>query len=453
MQRLAQKTAAEMQANGRPRPKKEVEEVKAQKGQLLLPSYYFQAPRNTWWSKDSSGVFTEYPLSHIRALLLQGGLRGSLIDGERVSPCDLHLIALRHEHNIQWAGELAGFAQGVHEIHGTKILVTKGPRLVRAQKGEFRTLQKLLTQLLGEQLEYFYAWMKSALRSLFKGYPFRPGQALALAGKSGCGKSLLQGLITELLGGRAGKPFQFLMGETGFNEDLISREHLMLEDEASSTDIRKRIFFGTQLKNLIANDMIRCHPKGSKGMYLSAFSRVTVSLNDEPENLMVLPPITDDLKDKIILLKATPATFPFGMDNLKARDEYRKTLSEELPAFVAFLSSWKMPQRLSNQRYGCIAWQNPELLEVLRTTQPELRLLEFLELLKPWGVDNEPFRGSAAELETLLLEKDKTGRVRDLLRFHSACGTYLGKLARHFPERFKRLRGKDNLAIWWIDSK
>lgn len=453
LHRLAQATAEEIRTNGKASPQKEVEEVKPKKGALILPDYFFQAPRNQWWARDANSVFTEYPLSHIRGLLLQGGLRGSVVEGERVSPADAHLIALRQEKNVQWAGELAGFAQGVHEIQGTKILVTRGPKLIRAAKGTFPTLQKLLSELLSDQLDYFYAWLKSSLRSLYKGYPFRPGQAMAIAGKSGCGKSLLQGLLTELLGGRSGKPYQYLMGETGFNEDLLSREHLMLEDEASSTDIRKRIFFGTQLKNMIANDVIRCHPKGTKGIYLSAFWRVSITLNDEPENLMVLPPITDDLKDKIILLKASPASFPFGQDNLRARDEYRCKLSTELPAFVNFLQGWRIPPRLCNQRYGCSAWQNPDLMEILHRTQPEFRLLELIEYLKIWGLDNEPWTGNATELENVLLEKDKSGRVRDLLKFHSACGTYLGKLTKHFPQRIKRQRGEDNKAHWWIGVK
>lgn len=415
-----------------------------------LPDYWYQTPGNRWFVRDVSGVYKEYPTTHIRSLLLRNGVRGSVVEGERLSPVEVNLLALREQHTVHWCGELAGFAQGVHEVCGNKILVTKSPKFVKAEKGQWDTLKNYLGELLGDQLLHFYGWVKSALRSLYSGHPFRPGQALAVAGGAGCGKSLLQSVITEIFGGRAGRPFQFLMGETGFNEDLISCEHLMIEDEAASRDPRKRAHFGGQLKNLIANEIVRGHPKGAKAMYVHAFNRVSITLNSEPENMLVLPHIGDDLRDKLMLMQAWHATFPYGKDNLKKRREFRDRLSAELPGFLHFLGTWKIPKGMADQRYGVKAYQNPELMQMLQEDQPHFHLLELIDRLQIWDVDRNPWLGTASQLQDDLREKDKHGRVADLLSWPTACGQYLAKLCKQVPNRVRKAKTRNNLVLWEI---
>lgn len=415
-----------------------------------LPDYWYRTPGNSWYAKDKEGVYREYTGSHIKDLLLEAGVRSTVINGERLSPLSQVLLAIRRQQVVSWSGELAGFPQGVHEVCGHKILITKGPKWIKAAKGKWPVLQKLIGELLGDQAYWFYAWIKSTLRSMYAGFPFRPGQALALAGPAGAGKSLLQSVITEMLGGRSARPYEWLMGETSFNEDLIGSEHLMIEDDASSRDPRKRAFFGAQLKKLIANEIIRGHPKGAKAMYVHAFNRVTISLNDEPENLLVLPNIADDNSDKITLLKTFRATFPFGKDNLQARRKFRDTLSSELPAFFSFLAEWKIPARMADQRYGCKAYQNEELIQALHQEEPETHLLELIDRLKIWGVDNTPWQGTATQLQDELREKDRHGRVADLLSWPTACGQYLSKLSKKVPNRVRKVKSRDNKAVWEI---
>ena len=61
---------------------------------------------------------------------------------------------------------------------------------------------------------------------------------------------MLQNILTVILGGRAAKPYQFMTGGTGFNSDMFGAEHLMIEDESPSTDMRARRAFGAQIKNM-----------------------------------------------------------------------------------------------------------------------------------------------------------------------------------------------------------
>lgn len=418
-----------------------------------LPDYWYQAAKNTWWVKSEDGNYCPYQTNHVRDLLLEAGYRGTSFPGERLSPVARILLALRKQKVIVWAGQLAGYKQGIMDMCQSRILITQGPVRIKAKKGPWSTLEKFFTELFSKDVVWFYAWLKSSLRSMYAGRPFRPGQCLAFAGKPGGGKSFLQSIITDIFGGRASKPFEWLMGESGFNKDVFSSEHLMLEDEASSLDPRKRSQFGQKLKNLVANTLKKCHPKGVDALYLEPFWRPTISLNDTPEALLVLPPVTEDFADKLIFLQAGKATFPYGDDDLKGRTAYHEQLKSELPAFLDFLSTWKIPKAMADKRYGVKAYQNGKLMELLNELQPEFRLLDLIDHLCIWDIDRNPFVGTTSQLQDILEEKDQRGRVAKLLAWHSACGQYLSKLAKHVPERVKALERFHNQAIWEIKPK
>src|SRR4030095_11750743 len=111
-----------------------------------------------------------------------------------------------------------------------------------------------------DQVRYLYGWLKIAYDAV-RARVRRPGQGLVLAGVRDCGKSLLQNLITLILGGRSARPYQFMSGLTPFNSDLCEAGHLRMENEQASPDIRARRNFGAQLKNITVIDWQRCHAK------------------------------------------------------------------------------------------------------------------------------------------------------------------------------------------------
>lgn len=448
--KIAAAAAAKVKANGKPITNGTNGNGTNGNGKSHLPEVFYDAPKKKYWTCNSRNELVEYPSSQIRLLLLRAGVTGSIPEGKVMSGIEAEFMRIREDHDVNWAGALAGYKPGVHDICGTRILVTNGPKMIQAAKGEWTALRDLMGQLLGDQVEHLYAWLKSALRALHHGPPWRPGQAMAIAGPAGSGKSLLQSIITEILGGRIAKPYRYLSGETPFNGDLVGAEHLAIEDEAESTDLRIRRHFGSQLKNLIANAVVSMHPKGGQAMSLNPFCRVSITLNDEPENLMVLPPLTADLKDKIILLRSFITTLPFASDNLTERRKYRERLSADLPAFLYFLHGWRIPTRMQDGRYGVKAWQHPDLLFELQQLEPQYRLLELIETLHIWRLDNTVWQGTALELQRELREKEKRGEVDRLLTFGSACGTYLGRLARTMPERVTKKRGEGNSTIWQI---
>lgn len=403
--------------------------------------YLIQNERKQWISISEGSIKRYLKQIVFRQVSKVAGL-DSMIDD--------YLINLQTRNDVAMAMPIAGWDTGIHMVCGERVLVTKTVKPVAPRRGEWPLLSKFLAELLGEQTQYLYGWLKSGLKARREPYPFRPGQLMAFAGPGGCGKSLLQNIITEIYGGRVGKPYKFMIGKTGFNSQLFGCEHLAIEDQAASKRIDDRLHFGANIKNMLVNETQEYERKGSEALVISPFWRMTCTLNDEPECLLVLPPIDADLIDKIILLKASRATFPFDGDDLRGRRAFRESISRELPAFVSFLMGWRMPDRLKDQRYGVIAWQHPELLEALADLAPEGALLSLIDTLKPWDAYNTAWTGTANALQERLLEKDKHGRVGQLLKYSSACGTFLGRLAKRYPDRVEVLKRDHNKAIWKI---
>jgi hypothetical protein len=121
-----------------------------------------------------------------------------------------------------------------------------------------------------------------------------------------------------------------------------------------------------------------------------------------------------------------------------------------LPAFIYWLRSFRVPPSMVNVRYGVSAFQDEDLVEAVRDLSPERRLLTLIDSLRIWSFENEPFKGTAGDLEERLLEKDKVGRVAKLLTFPSACGTYLGRLVAQNPERISAEKKCNSSRIYTI---
>ena len=264
-------------------------------------------------------------------------------------------------------------------------------------------------------------------------------------------KSLLQKLITVLLGGRMASPYAYMTGVTPFNGELFRAEHLVVEDNAASTDIRARRNFGAFLKTITVNDDQPCFSKGRQAVSLTPFWRLSISVNDEVENLMVLPPIDESIADKLILLKASSAPMPMPTGTLEERRAFWARLVSELPAFVDFLRGFAIPANLHSRRFGVTHFHHPDLLRTLDDLAPENQLLELLDGELFVGPLPEPWEGKAGELETRLTGGDSgtAYSARRLLAFRAACGTYLGRLALKHPERIAR-RMSEGHSVWTI---
>jgi hypothetical protein len=418
---------------------------------------YYDPDRSCYWTKNARSSWIKVSGDDVSRHLSELGYRTRARQGEACSETARILNRIQKTMDVEYAASLAGYKKGILEYRGKRLLILDSPIFVTPVHGDWTLLAGFLLNLLGaEQLPYFYGWLKIALEALYNG-KFRPGQALVFAGPKDCGKSLLQNLLTVLFGGRSAKPHQYMSGATDFNGDLFCAEHLMMEDEEPANDIRARRNLGTKIKEVTANVTQRCHHKYRTGISLEPFWRLTISLNDETENLMILPPWDDSIEDKIILLKASPAKMPMPSVTDEERGAFWAKLVATLPAFVDYLFKLEIPKKLFSQRYGITHFHHPEILEALGALAPETQFLELIDAevfkyVHPIGRPKEPWEGTASALE-LNITDDASGvryAARKLLSWQGACGTYLGRLQRMRPKRVSFRRGHRD-RIWTIN--
>jgi hypothetical protein len=429
---------------------------------------YYDSGRRCYWTTNSRGSWMEINEQSLRRLLKKSGFCAICREGERLSEVDQRLSEIQLEHDVAYAGPLAGHRSGVFECYGNRILVTTSPNLTEPKPGDWPTLSRFLENILvggpHDQRCYLYGWLKLSYEAL-RAERLRPAPVMGIAGPRNSGKSLLQNLFTIIFGDRVAKPYRYMSGHTDFNGELFGAEHLMVEDEAPSTDLRSRRALGAHIKAFTVNQTQSCHVKNRQALTLAPFWRVSISVNDEPENLMILPPISDaendSLGDKIILLRANLAEMPMPTETLEQREHFWQTLVSELPAFLHFLLEWEMPQGIRHPRYGMKTWHHPELLVALDALAPETRLLSLIdEVLFTDREDNDghfiarsrakdSWQGTAEELESLLRSHPTYGyEAQKLFSWPTACGTYLGRLAKRFPKRVESDRSSD--ARRWI---
>ena len=406
---------------------------------------YYDRARKEFLILNKEQIWINHADAAFRRILRERGLSGK-VDKDSPDPLseiDREMFTCQDERTLSYAGLLAGWEQGVHVIPQVgRVVVTRGPEHIEPRAGDWPTLHNFISTLLcdhPEQMPTFLAWLKIAVTSL-RAKTFRPGQALAFCGPKDCGKSLLQQLITVILGGRAARPYQFMSGRTEFNQDLFTAEHLVIEDDAPSTRLDDRRSFGTKLKAITATEGQRMHAKGRDAVLLPVFWRVTISVNDEPENLMVLPPMDDSLMDKLMLFQARRADIPPTDDN-EDRKAYWDALTAELPAFIHYLLAMEIDPARKAGRFGVRCFNHPTILQSIFEIAPEFRLQELIdhELFAPLGLTASTWEGPTSDLERRLIQSDTTSYdARKLLTFNTAIGVYLARLAAKNPARYEK---------------
>ena len=348
---------------------------------------------------------------------------------------------------VVYAGPLAGHRAGlITRPSGERILVTSECNAFdrKPTAKPFRFIEGFIDALFVDGHDHVLSWLAHSVQSLLAG-DFSPGQMLALAGPPACGKSFFHYLVTQLLGGRMAKPYSYLTGRTAFNGDLARAEHLVIEDEVASADIRARRNFGSGLKQFTVGEELHVHDKGKLAFTAPTFKRVTLSVNDEPENLMILPPFDASITDKVMLLRCKDAKAALHED----RQANKAEVAKELSGFTGYLLKHKTPKAIRCPRFGVQAFHNQDLLQLVAEVQPEQRLLSLIE-----EVFKDDWRGTATELEMKLRNSPFAPVATSLFYYPTACGVFLSRLASKHPDRFKSVknRGRTEWEIRVVQS-
>lgn len=418
---------------------------------------YYDIHTKTYLVEDSRGIWIPHNEGQMKRYLKMMGYSTHQPEPGMLSPCDAELVRIMHEKGVEYVGPYAGYKKGYYETDVMRILVTSSPIIIEPKDIPFPTILALIQGLLASEIQIntFFAWIKLAYATLKAG-KHRDAQALAFIGPRGAGKSVLQNLITLILGGRSARPYQFMTGKTQFNSDLFKGEHQMIEDESPSTDIQARRAFGSQLKLMTVVKNQRIHAKYAEGKtILPVFWRLTMSLNDEPENVMVLPPLDDSIVDKIILFKTEKKGMPMPTTKLEDREKFWNQLVSELPGFLCFIERFEIPPELEDPRFGVKEYHNPVILGLLNDMSSELSLLDLIDEFyypsnKPAGECKE-HELTAKEIANALTShvSPVSHEARKLLSWTNACGTLLGRIAKKFPDRVKKHKKPDSRR-WMI---
>jgi hypothetical protein len=341
---------------------------------------------NLWRLNDASAKYfgpmqsgedwREMSEKDLRRSLRAEGLQKRANEQEPLSQIEMVLEYIQHYRLVDFAGPLAGYKAGVHYTPDRKpFIVRGGPTLIQPKQGDWSLIREILetrlTDPAGPQLDYFLLWLKRGAEPLYGGYR-RKGPLLILAGPNNSGKSFIQHhIITPVLGGREFDPTDFFKNESGFNKHMMASESLAIHEFAFPLDGTSRLMLSEKFKKIAANDSQTYHPKGRDAMTMHPHFRLSISVNDNPEKLRALPPMNNDLVDKVLLLKlsgAHPMPMPTNTDEEEAA--FAAAVRAQLPGFVHYLLSWQPPLEISVGRFGMQVWQHPEIVDALWEQEP-----------------------------------------------------------------------------------
>lgn len=441
-----------------------------------IPMFYYGA-RGQWFYPNGGGGYSRLKDGQAATMIAEHGFSRKNPDEQGNTKCDRAMMWLIQNKSVAYAGLLAGYTAGLHDLNGAEVLVTDSPKFIAPKNGAFNTIQKLLVSLFRDdqhpQYGIFCQWLAQCYRSFYgrmttEGpWPFEHCPILGIFGDSGCGKSALIKLIIEpLLGGKRADPLKFL-NEGKFNKDLFSASLLCLDDKAAAANLEERRMRVGALKSLLWDQDQRMEGKGQDALDLTVqpFWRLVIAGNPGP-GYNILPTLDKSLRDKMILLHCSQAEGLPGTNEERAA--WAKKISQELPAFAAFLMKFRADGKL-DPRTGCVNFWHPVIASALMELQPEMRLLEMIDNLGLVTIESAGlggtvqdgcWQGTASEFEQAMraLDRDgdgkKSGMCDRMFYNGQRAGAMLTELAEQGSRVIKTNRhGTSHYRIYTTEQK
>jgi hypothetical protein len=183
-------------------------------------------------------------------------------------------------------------------------------------------------------------------------------------------------VLRPIFGGMQGDPYEYLMNQNRFNVELFEAYFWAMDDAAAPRGEHRGSVL-SKLKAFAVNPSHRIEEKHQTAKSLEHVGRLSVTLNDDPGSLALLPEINDNTRDKFCFF----ATRPYS-GKWPTNAALERTLAEELPHFLHWLLEWQPPEDLlENSRMGVKSYFDPDLLGTAQKTE---FAYNFLELLRAW---------------------------------------------------------------------
>lgn len=250
-----------------------------------------------------------------------------------------------------------------------------------------------------EQRIYYLHWLMHYYRQALAGKPGR-GLALFIAGPVGVGKTFLSRQIHEKLFGGSMDASSYLTRADQFNTNLVSSPMWTIDDAVAQTDAKTREGYSQMIKMMTANEGVVMRGMHREGFRAPWFGRLTVTMNDDPDSLKMLPMTDISIKDKIVVICAMDTGFKHGDWATDAM------IDAELPFFAAYLRDIEPDPEIWGGRFGIKAYQDPEIIARSESAGTTAGTKEILEA---WvGYMNTDYRdvlewtGTATELDDVI---------------------------------------------------
>ena len=415
--------------------------------------WFYEEAGKRFWIRNASGNWVSLPELHFRKYLRTQGIAAKKDDDAVLSEMDEEILTTIMEQRVDYAGIVAGCRRGMQEYEDRRILVTQSPTLIEPEQGQWDLLFDFLSGLFGlgeeaerkhDQLQLLFGWWQHALRSLYDGEP-SCGMALALAGPAGCGKTFVKDVLRVSMGGREVYPYQFMVGRDIFNKNLVESPLWVVDDEQSSTRYSDRLAFGDVIKKVTSNTSFSYRGMHRESVVLRSLRRLIICLNNEPEKIIVLPPIDDDIADKMLLMMTYTHQFPRPMDTEPQKRAFFEEICAELPHLIYFLlEEFQIPKTMLG-RFGVTHWHHPVIAGELYAMGQEVQLMDWIDRylqrrsLQEW-------EGTAEDLRRELLGQDSPLYDHEMREVAKAnvIGKQLSKIQRRHPDRVSRQRTNRN---------
>jgi hypothetical protein len=431
--------------------------------------WYYPA-KNCYYVRDGIRWIPYKVRNHVLNRLARGVHKAtSAADRKRKASAALQRI--EEAQTIDWAGPIAGYPPGPISEGQTRLLITEGPQLVQPSAGGWTILEAVLKAILGDdpdvgevQLAFFHAWVKQSVAAIRSGVR-TPGYLLAIVGAPESGKSLLVSIIQQLFGGRVAMPHQAWSKDTGFNADLAGAELLVMDDCHSSGEMVRRRALATSIKENLFADTVRIHPKGREAFVARPVWRAVMCCNDDQDSLYVLPPLSDDMVDKIMLLRCHKREMPLPASTPEQRRKFKEHITQELPAYLDYLGGLELgPEIAATNRCGFKPFHHPAIRDLLTNLSPESQFLEAIDYLfdsRETG-DHPGYTITYTPLERVWTAADLLSRmgslgglpphmVRGLPNSPHKVGRYLMALSKSHPHRIREATMRNGIQRWEIE--
>ena len=311
---------------------------------------------NDWTSALTTQSFRNYLLAQTAT-------------GEQVT--DIQAWVDTH-HAIDYAGPISGRQTGLQRVLDQECLVTKSYSSIATNStGTWDGLRLYLENFFGKndddpewecQFESFIGVLKQMRIHMRNPDKFYRKQAIFFCGPAQNGKSALQAMISEWLGGRGCNAAMWLCGKSNFNGEAGRSEHLVVTDSEIPPDSTAKNRFQGNLKSLVSSPFVECNEKYQPSITIMPTWLVSVSMNLDSGSMGALPSLDDGNADKFCFYRTYEA-WDFDAMVRSGTGHVQDLLREDYAAFLSFVDDFE-PSKIDRSAATFVAaYQHPELIE------------------------------------------------------------------------------------------